>query len=467
MHTDTIAAHYDKLALKRNKFLRKNRYYYLELLRRYRYMVPVGKKILEVGCATGDLLAGLKPSLGIGIDLSFQMVLIAREKFPGLQFQACGIGQLETDEKFDFIILSGTLGEVEDIQAFLESLKRFCTRDTRVIIEYYSYFWRSLLRFAEMIGDKMPQLEMNWLTGQDIHNFLQLSGYQSVTSDRSLLLPFYVPFFGILVNKFIARLPFFNALTLNHFIISRPLFEHTDARSVTILVPCRNEKGNIEPAVTRTPEFGRSQEFIFVEGWSQDGTYEEVERIIKKYPQKNIKLYKQPGKGKGDAVRFGFGKATGDVLMILDADLTVTPEDMPKFYQALLNNNGEFINGCRLIYPMEDDAMRFLNFCANKFFGMFFSWLLGQRFRDTLCGTKVMFRHHYEQLAANRHYFGDFDPFGDFDLIFGAVKMNLKVVEMPIRYKNRVYGSTQIQRFKHGLMLLRMCWHAMWKVKFI
>ena len=254
---------------------------------------------------------------------------------------------------------------------------------------------------------------------------------------------------------------------MSHFIIARPLFDEKKDFSVSIFIPCRNEKGNIEQAVTRTPAFGKKQEFIFVEGGSKDGTYEEVERIIKKYPHKDIKLYKQTGKGKGDAVRLGFSKAQNEVLMILDADLTVSPEDLPKFYEAMRNNRGEFINGCRLVYPMEKEAMRFLNLVANKLFGLFFSWLLGQRFKDTLCGTKVLFRHHYEEIAKNRVYFGDFDPFGDFDLIFGATKLNLKIIELPIRYKERQYGTTQIQRFQHGLLLFRMCLFAMKKIKFI
>lgn len=371
------------------------------------------------------------------------------------------------NEKYDYIVLAGVLGEVKDVQKFLGDLKVLCRQDTRIIIEYYSYLWQYILKFAEKIGLKQPQPLQNWLTWVDIYNFLNLTGYEPVKRERMILLPVNIWGVSWVINKFLAKLPFFNALTLNHFIIARPLFETKKQYSVSILVPCRNEKGNIEQAIKRTPEFGTHQEFIFVEGHSQDGTYEEVERVMKAYPQKDIKLFKQPGKGKGDAVRFGFGKASGDVLMILDADLTVMPEDMPKFYDAIQSGKGEFINGCRLVYPMEDEAMRFLNLVANKFFGIFFTWLLGQCFKDTLCGTKVMLRRQYEELAANRHYFGDFDPFGDFDLIFGAVKLNLKVIELPIRYKSRQYGTTQIQRFRHGLLLLQMCVFAMKKIKFI
>jgi ubiquinone/menaquinone biosynthesis C-methylase UbiE len=465
--SQSLAEHYDGLASQRDRYRQTHRYYYGLLSSQYRYFIPVGKKVLEVGCGTGDLLRSLEPSVGVGLDISPKMVEIARKKHPQLEFQAGSIDQLKFTGTFDYIVLSGLLGELEDVQAFFQALRKFCTKDTRIVIEYHSYLWQSMLRGAEKLGAKIPQPELNWLTAADIENFLELAGYQTIKKERSTLVPVDLWVFSYLINRYLAKLPFLNALTLNHFIVARPLFEPEKEHSVSILVPCRNEKGNIEAAITRTPAFGSRQEFIFVEGHSRDGTYEEIARVIRKYPQKDIQLYRQPGKGKGDAVRFGFSKATGDILMILDADLTVMPEDLPKFYDAICSNKGEFINGCRLVYPLEKEAMRFLNLLANKMFGLFFSWLLGQRFKDTLCGTKVMFRRHYEELAANRHYFGDFDPFGDFDLIFGAVKLNLKVRELPIRYKSRQYGETQIQRFRHGLLLARMCLFAMKKIKFI
>src|ERR1700733_8267890 len=407
-----LARHYDALAERREEFRRKNKYYYSLLEKQYRYFITEGKRVLEIGCGRGDLLAAVAPSYGVGVDLSPRMIELARTSYPSLNFHLGTIQEMPVEEKFDYIILSGLVGELEDIQAFFQSLRRFCTPDTRIIIEYYSYLWQSLLKIAEALGRKMSQGEQNWLTFNDISNFLELAGFETIKSERSTLLPFNMWGISFLFNKYLAKLPFFNALTLNHFIVARPVFEHTKDYAVTVLIPCRNEKGNIEQAISRTPLFGTHQEFIFVEGHSQDGTYEEVERVIKAYPHKDIKLFKQQGKGKGDAVRFGFAQAQGEVLMILDADLTVAPEEMPKFYEALQSGKGEFINGCRLVYPMEDEAMRFLNLLANKFFGVFFSWFLGQRFKDTLCGTKVMFKHHYEELVANRHYFGDFDPFG-------------------------------------------------------
>jgi len=414
----TLDKYYDALAYKRDSFLQKNAYYHFLLNKRYKYFIPQKKKILEVGCGTGALLNDLNPSIGHGVDLSPEMIKVAETNYSHLHFHAGDIDQVNIDDKFDYIVLPGLLGELDDIQDFLEKLRAFCTKDTRIIIEYYSYLWQYILKIGEKFGMKLPQDIQNWVTQGDIDNFLTLAGYEMIRQERCTLFPIKIWGLSYIINKLIAPLPIVNALTLNHFIIARPIFNDQKDYSSTILVPCRNEKGNIEAAITRTPSFGSHQEFIFVEGGSSDGTYEEIERIIQKYPEKDIKVFKQNGKGKGDAVRLGFDKATADILMILDADLTVPPEELPKFYEAIRQGKGEFINGCRLVYPMDRNAMRLLNLIANKFFGLFFSWLLGQKFRDTLCGTKVMFKYQYEELVANRSYFGDFDPFGDFDLIF-------------------------------------------------
>jgi glycosyltransferase involved in cell wall biosynthesis len=236
---------------------------------------------------------------------------------------------------------------------------------------------------------------------------------------------------------------------------------------VSVVVPARNEAGNIPEIFRRVPEMGKGTELIFVEGHSNDGTYEAIEKAMADHPERLCKLFQQTGIGKGDAVRLAFAQANGDILMILDADLTVPPEDLPRFYEALCSEKAEFVNGVRLVYPMGEKAMRFFNLLSNKFFSMAFSWLLGQPVKDTLCGTKVLTRESYLKIANNRAYFGDFDPFGDFDLLFGAAKLNLKIVDLPIRYQDRTYGTTNIQRWKHGWLLLKMVLFAAKRIKFI
>lgn len=459
--------YFEKLAEKRLKWKKRNRFYHKILTRHYKFIIPEDSKVLELGCGTGELLNNVKPSLGIGVDFSENMLNIARSKYPKLQFVLADVADFTTKEKFDYIIISDLLTSLWDIQTVLKNIQKFCHSGTKLVISNYNYIWEPSLRLSETIRLKAKQPLQNWLTPNDIRNLLELEDFEVVRVERKLLFPKYIPIFNMIINGFIANLPGISRLNLIQLITARPKRLFKDQYSVSIVIPARNEMGNIENAIKRTPEFGTKQEFIFIEGNSQDKTYEEILRVKKDYPNKDIKAMKQSGKGKGNAVREAFEVAKGDILMILDADLTTPPEDMGKFYDALAQNHGEFINGCRLVYPMDKQAMRFLNYLGNKFFSWFFSYLLGQRLKDTLCGTKVLFRKDYELIKANRKYFGDFDPFGDFDLLFGAAKLNLKMKEIIVRYRDREYGSTQISRFKHGWLLIRMSLFAARKMKFI
>ena len=368
--------------------------------------------------------------------------------------------------KFDIILLSDVISLLEDCQQTLAQLQSLCTAESRIIISYYSQMWDPIIKVAEWTAQKIPQPENNYLSTSDIYNLLNLSNFKPIKREWRQLIPKYWYGFGHFVNRFLATLPGIRRLCLRNYIVARINPKSpTKMPSTSVIITCRNEYGNIEPAIQRLPLFCNDLEIIFVEGGSKDGTYAEIERVITAYPNRNIKVVKQDNKGKGDAVRKGFATATKDVLMILDGDLTTPPEDLPKFYQALVDGKGEFINGSRLVYPMENQAMQFLNFIANTIFSWIFSYLLNQRFTDTLCGTKVLYKHHYDKVAANRAYFGDFDPFGDFDLIFGACKLNLAVVEVPVRYAARTYGTTQISRFQHGWLLLKMVIFAYQKLK--
>jgi len=460
-------AYFEKLAAKRVKWKKRNRFYHKILEKHFQFIIPAGSKVLELGCGTGELLNAVKPSVGVGVDFSENMLKIARDQFPHLQFIRANATDFSMKEKFDYIIVSDLLSSLWDIQATFKNIKALCHSRTKLVISNYNYMWEPVLRFFSAIGLKAKQPLQNWLTFGDIKNLLELEGYEMVRVDRKLLLPKYIPVLNSIVNGFVANLPGINRLNLIQLITARPVSKDKKQYSVSVVVPARNEMGNIENAIKRTPEFGTHQEFIFIEGHSKDDTYKEMLRVKEAYPEIDIKVMKQSGKGKGNAVREAFEVAKGDILMILDADLTTPPEDMIKFYEALAQNHGEFINGCRLVYPMEKQAMRFLNYLGNKFFSWFFTYLLGQRLKDTLCGTKVLFRKDYELIKENREYFGDFDPFGDFDLLFGAAKLNLQMKEIIVRYRDREYGSTQISRFRHGLLLIRMSLFAARKMKFI
>ncbi len=458
--------YFESIAPKRDKWKRRNRFYQKTIEKQFSFIIPEGSTVLELGCSTGDLLNSVRPGKGIGVDFSPTAINIAKQKYPHLEFYLSDAHDFTPNVDIDYIIVSDLITSVWDVQAFFRRLRSYVTPRTKIIISSYNHLWEPFLKFGETIGLKAKQPLQNWLSTKDIENVLHLENFEIIKVERKLLFPKYIPVFNLVVNTFIANLPLINGLDLIKFISVRPVYSEPKEFSVTIVVPARNEKGNMENAIKRTPKFGSHQEFIFIEGHSSDGTYEEMLRVQKAYPEVDMKVMRQTGKGKGNAVREAFDAATCDILMILDADLTTPPEDMPKFYDALRDNKGEFINGCRLVYPMDKEAMRFLNFLANKFFGWFFSYVLGQQLKDTLCGTKVLFRNDYEKIIANRKYFGDFDPFGDFDLLFGAAKLNLKITEVIVRYRDREYGSTQISRFSHGWLLIKMSLFAARKIKF-
>lgn len=468
--SQTLRDFFDRAATERARWIARNHSFYEDDRAYMRFLIPEGLSVLELGCGTGSLLAALKPARGVGIDISEKMIELAKAAAPDLTFLVGDVEAPETlenlGEPFDVIVLSDLLGSLNDVQQVLGKLRPLCHPGSRIVIAYYSPLWEPILRFGELIGQRMPQPSLTWLSSTDVAGFLRLENFDVVKSEWRQLLPRRLLGLGTLINRFVAPFPLIRGLCLRHYVVARLRPERSaTGLSTTVMVPCRNERGNIESAVTRLPAFCDDIEIVFVEGNSSDGTYEECERVRDAYPDKDIKVFKQPGKGKGDAVRKGFDEARGDVLMILDADLTVPPEQLPKFYEAIVSGKGEFINGTRLVYPMESGAMRFLNYWANRTFAVIFSWLLNQRFTDTLCGTKVLRKSHYNQIVANRAYFGEFDPFGDFDLIFGAAKLNLKITEIPIRYADRTYGETQISRFRHGLLLLQMVLFAFRKLK--
>lgn len=468
--SDTRRRFWDSTAIKMDTWNGWGGAYHRRLLRVYRHLIAPGQRVLEVGCGRGDLLAGLEPVHGVGVDFSGEMVERARDRHPELTFIEADAHALELEGDFDAIILSDLVNDVIDVQAVLEHVAAVSKPSTRIILNLHSQAWRPILSLARWMGLAKPLLPQNWLTREDVGHLLFLSGLEVIRSWQEVLYPLPLPLLAGFANRFLARIWPFRHASLSNFILARPAPVRRELPAepiVSVIVAARNEAGNVASILERVPEMGGGTELVFVEGGSTDDTYAVIEQQIAENPEKPWKLFKQPGKGKGDAVRVGFEEASGEILMILDADLTVPPEDLPRFYEALRSGKADFVNGVRLVYPMEKRAMRFFNLLGNKFFSMAFSWLLEQPIKDTLCGTKVLWKSDYERIAANRSYFGDFDPFGDFDLIFGAVKQNFRIVDLPIRYRERTYGDTNIQRWRHGVLLLRMVLFAARRIKFV
>lgn len=432
----------------------------------YNQLIPGDASVLEIGCGSGELLRLLKARRRVGIDLSEKQVALARQAAPDCEFHVQSAEGLDLTERFDVIAISDTLNFAADVQQILENLHTVSHPGTRLLLNYPSSLWKPVFTLARWVGLKSKEPESNWLATTDVIGLLALSNWAPLTIQPRILVPLRALGLGSIINRWLG--PLLTWFNLTVFCVARPVRQlRTAPLTVSVVVPARNEAGNIEAAVLRTPDMGAGTELIFVEGHSTDNTWAEIERVAKAYPNRRIKTLRQPGRGKGDAVRAGFAVADGDLFIILDADLTVPPEEMPKFYEAVISGQAEFANGSRLVYPMEKAAMRFLNMCANKAFGILFTWILGQPIKDTLCGTKALRRADYERIVSNRAFFGDFDPFGDFDLLFGAARLNMKIVDVPVRYLDRTYGSTNIQRWRHGWLLLRMVLFAARKLKFI
>jgi SAM-dependent methyltransferase len=462
--------HWDKVARRAGAGVVCSGYYHKRLNTVFQNIVPPGQRVLEIGCARGHLLAALHPSYGVGIDFSGAMIDKARTLYPDLTFIKADAHELDIDKKFDFVILSDLVNDLWDVHLVLQKVRELTSLHSRIIINSYSRLWELPLRIVRKLGLANPNLFQNWLTVEDISGLLYLADCEVIRSWEEIIWPLPTPLIDSLLNRFVVKIWPFQILALTHIIVAKPCFassEVTDAPKVSVIVPARNEAGNIARIFERLPDMGSETELVFVEGNSDDNTFQAIEKAIIDNPQRSAMLLRQSGKGKGDAVRLGFKHARGDILMILDADLTVAPEDLPRFYDVLYRGKAEFVNGVRLVYPMEKEAMRFLNFLGNKFFSLAFSWLLGQPIKDTLCGTKVLWKNDYERIAANRSCFGDFDPFGDFDLLFGAARLNLKICEVPIRYHERTYGTTNISRWKHGWLLLKMVIFALRRIKFV
>ncbi len=480
-----VAAAFDRHAGQRATWKRRAAHYHATLSAICRRYTPPQGRVLELGCNTGDLLASLEPALGVGVDISRRSLAVARARYPQLHFVEGDAQAVPFDGPWDTIILADTLGYVDDVWQTLRSVHAAATPDTRVIIISHNFVWRPALALAEKVGLKMPVGLENWLGTPDIENLLRLTHFDVVEHGQAMLSPVRLPLLGARLDQAADRSSLgYLALVLYWVLRPQPRPPQRPL-SCSVIVPCRNEAGNIEACVERVPTMGTHTELVFVDGASTDGTRERIrEQITRHQGRKDIVLIDQVPRddiaplndtqdlppsaseatppdlmlslGKGDAVRKGFAAAKGDVLMILDADLTVPPEELPKFYLGIAEGVAEFINGSRLVYPLEDEAMRFANLVGNKAFSVIFTWLLGQRIKDTLCGTKVLPKEAYDRLAAGRAYFGNFDPFGDFDLLFGAARLGLSLIEAPIRYRRRSYGASKVRVLSHGLLLARM-----------
>ena len=465
--------HLARIAVRRECWIDRNRYYYELLNRLLRFLVEPQKRVLSVRCGTGNLLANVQSTEGKGVDICPEIVEIAQQRNPSLEFAVAFPDKeefrtvFEPEEKFDYILFND-IGDTVDVLQALRNLKPLCRRHTRILVITYNHLWEPLVTFAEWIGMKVPRTEQNWLSTLDIANLLKLAGFEALETHRLVILPKYVPLVSAFLNRFCARLPLLKRLCMTQVVVGRllPPPVPKEELSVSVIVPCKNERGNVEDAVQRMPQLGRQTEIIFCDDQSTDGTAEEVLRVQSLYSDKDIRLERGPGVAKSRNVWTGFGAATGDILMILDADLTTIPEELPYFVDVIASGQAEFVNGSRLVYPVPKGAMTTANMLGNKFFSIAFTYLLGQPVKDTLCGTKALWRSDWARIKPMLGSWGVEDRWGDYELLFGAAKLNLKILDLPVHYQERIYGSTKMTRvFRNGLIMLKMCWHGFLKLK--
>lgn len=457
-------------ANKIRKFRRRNSYFRAEISKVVTSLIPSNSTVLDVGCGSGELLVSTRPRRGIGLDIDPRAWSVVVASDTAISFVAESLEEWQPpNEPFEYVVASGLLEHVYDVDLAITRLAASCDSDSRVVIVTYSRLWQPLLRLAERLSLKTNFPIQNWIPVSELANIARQNGLELVTTRPAVLVPVRIPG-SRLLNRWFSSLPLIRHLDFAHVSVFRPAPQTRSVNKVSVVVPARNEAGNIQQILARLPKLASSQEVIFVEGNSTDDTWLEIQRVCDQLGasyHSDLLALQQSGRGKGDAVRAGFSRAQGDMLLILDADISVPPEELPKFVHALKSGTAEFANGSRLVYTMEPGAMRFLNLLGNRFFGSLFTFLLGQQVRDTLCGTKVLWKRDYERIAERRGRFGELDPFGDFDLLFGATALSLRIADVPVHYQARIYGDTNISRFRHGWLLLRMSWLAARRLRFI
>ena len=455
LNKENVCKHFDLLAKDYDGWKKKNTYYYNGIKSFLKKSVRPGAKVLEIGTATGEILAAAEPSLGVGIDISPEMIKVAKQKYPQHNFFAAAIEEFSYAEKFDYIIMADLIDHVYDIIGLLENAHRFCHAQTKIIITAINPWWEPLLSFMEKIGAKMPEGPHNFLEHRNLSKFIETIDFAINQTGYLLLFPKYLPLFSWFANSVGVRIWGINKFSFVHYMILRPLPKNeTDLGfGCSVVIPCYNEEGNIEEAVRRTPKMGKYTEIIVVNDGSTDKTADKVRVLQAEFSNLCLIDY-SPNRGKGYAVKEGFNAATQEVMMILDADMSVMPEELPYFFNILNKGLCDFVNGTRLVYPMQDQAMKFLNLLGNKGFSLIMTFIAGQHLTDTLCGTKAMYKKDYRYIKLG------VDKWGDFDLLFGAAKLGHKIMEIPVHYTRRRSGESKMHAFRHGLHLLKACFRG-------
>ncbi len=441
-------------------FWKEKNWYYHNLLRQiFKKYIPEGSKVLQIGYGLGDALAALYPQKAMSIDEEEELIDISKRRFPSIQFSKAKPEEMIVKGKYDYVIIPNSVAHFYDIQTVLEKTSKAMGKNSKIIMTATNPRWEQIFSLLEKFNLKRPEKPRNWLSLEDLKNIFEISGYEVEESGYSIIIPSHIPFLSNKINNLIKGNGFFARFCVEQYIVAKKAKLGKEKKlSCTVVIPCYNEEENIKQAIETVPKMGTKTEVLVVDDGSSDKTVQVVKRVMKK--NKNLKLISyKPNQGKGYAVKKGFDAVVTDTMMIQDADMTVPPEELPRFFNLIAEGKADFVNGTRLIYPMEEQAMRNLNMIGNVVFGHVFSWLLGERITDTLCGTKALFRKDYGKIKMSGK------SWGDFDLLFGAAENKLKIVEMPVHYKKRIAGESKMKVVQHGLSLLKMSFIGFWRLK--
>ncbi len=416
-------------------------------------VVPENKKVLLIGCLTSEILEALRPSYGVGLDVSEEAVRLARANCqnPNVRYHCALPEEYKTTEKFDYVILLNVVDHSDDVLALVDSVSKFVHEDSRVILSMLNPLWHPLVKFASRLKIRIPDHKRNLVGSRILGTALEIKSFKVMDKCRRVLVPKRIPLFSWLCNQFLSRLPGFNSLCFIQYVTAKPAeLKKTNRSSCSVIIPCYNEEGNITECINRVPHMGSFTEILVVNDGSKDKTEEIVRNLTPTFPNLTLITYAK-NQGKGNAVLKGLRAAKGDVVMILDADMTVPPEELTDFFEALESKTADFASGTRFLYPMEREAMRLANYFGNILFSKLVEVIVGSECSDTLCGTKAM----------RKIDFADFEledsAWGDFDLIFHAARRKLKCVEIPVHYKSRVAGESKMKAFSSGISFLKLC----------
>lgn len=362
---------------------------------------------------------------------------------------------LINNTKYDCIVLSDMFEVNDDILGLLKLLKKNLNNDGTILLTSITPIWDGVLSILEMLNLKNKSKKRSYIHLNKLSAVLDTINFQITGKRTRQYFPFKLFYFGNIINNFLEIiLYFFNFGIRSYFTIKE--IEDTaekDVLSKTIIVPAKNEEGNLNELINRIPYLGNNVEVIISCGISNDNTLGMAKSL--KSDNFIIKVIEQTSKGKANAVWEACEQSSNDLIAILDADLSVDPEELSSFFELIETKKCDFVNGTRLIYSMEKGSMRFINNFGNRLFQYVVSKIIRLPLTDSLCGTKVFKKNLYEKIKKWQSVVKIKDPFGDFDLLFAAAYSSQKIVEYPIHYRARKYGTTQIRRFKDGFKLIK------------